>query len=705
MRARTALRNALCIVLGTAAIVLAGAANAARLDMIEYYNAATGHWFRTLDAGEIAAYDAKSGWVRTGLTFKVDTTAAEARPGSVPACQYGAPKYGADVRFYGVNPDECVYLSHYSDAVFQGTPFYASLPANGACPEDTQPVYRNFFNAGDVRFRFSVSMAAYRDASDVPQMQAQGLVFCVPGTSDAKRLDALRLLKQATFGPTDDLLARALQLGPAGFVDEQLAKASSAYPALAYYPVPAPDTCKVDPAAPTGPASICARDNYSLFQVQNRFLQNALTGDDQLRQRVAFAFSQIFVVSGVKVNLAYGMASYQEMLLEGALGNYRDLLYKVTLHPQMGHYLDMVNNDKPNAATGTAPNENYAREIMQLFSIGVVQLNSDGTAKLDAQGVPLPSYTQNAIEGNAHAFTGWTYPLLPGGTQRTHNATNYAGQMVAVDSNHDMLAKSILGGAILPAGQSAQRDLDATIDIIFNHPNVGPFIGRQLIQKLVTGSPSPAYVARIAAVFNNNGAGVRGDLRAVVRAILLDPEARGEVKSAPDYGHLREPVLYVTGLLRGLGGKSDGVYLRNQLTAMGQNLFNPPSVFNYYPPDHALESNGVTAPEFAIQDAATTFARVNFANTIIYGNGIAPDPTVPGAIGTSLDMTALRNLAGSPAALVDRLNTMLANGSLSASAIKIAIDAVSAVPASDTLERARVASYLVVTASQSQVDR
>ena len=694
------------ILAALAAIASFDSASASTVDAVEYYNPTTRHWFRTPHSSEIAAFDAKPAWVRTGLNFKVWPAAADASPSALPACQYSAPVYGADVRFYGVNPDECNFLRSYPEAVFEGTPFYAVMPQNGSCAEGTQSVYRNFYSAGDVRFRFSTSIAAYQDTSDVPKFQAQGTVFCVPGISDAKRADIVRLLMQSTFGPTDDLIAHVMQAGtPQAFVDEQLGKPASQYPQFFYYPISAPASCKFDASAPTGAASLCARDNYSLFQVQLSFLQHALTGEDQLRQRAAFALSQIFVVSGVKVNLAYGMAAYQQLLLDGAFGNFRDLLYKVTLNPVMGRYLDMVNNDKTDATNSTAPNENYAREIMQLFSMGVVELNLDGTPKYDAQGHRLPAYSQEIIEGFAHAFTGWTFPPLPGAAARLHNPVNFAGEMVVVESNHDKQPKFLLNGVVLPPGQSAQQDLNAAIDNIFNHSNVGPFISRQLIQKLVTGSPGAAYVARIASVFNNNGAGIRGDLSAVVRAILLDPEARGEIKTAGDFGHLKEPVLYVIGMLRALNGKSDGVYLRNQLSAMGQNLFNPASVFNYYPPDNTLASSGVTAPEFAIQDAATTFSRVNFANTLIYGNGIAPDPAVSGSVGTTVDLSSLRSLAYSPALLVDKLNTLMANGALSASALKIISDAVTTVPVGDTTERARLASYLVATASQSQVDR
>lgn len=517
--------------------------------------------------------------------------------------------------------------------------------------------------------------------------------------------DALRLLEQATFGPNEALLAHARTLGAAAFLNEQFAAPASTYPNFPYYPSTAPPECSYDSTNPTGPASLCNRDNYSLFQVQLRFFQDAMNAPDQLRQRVAFALSQIFVVSGNELNMAYAMAPYQQMLRAGAFGNFRQLLNDVTLSPAMGRYLDMVNNGKGDPARGIEPNENYARELLQLFSIGEVKLNLDGTPQLDGQGQAIPAYDQDAIEGFAKVFTGWTYPVRPGATPARYNPTNYEGQMVVWPSNHDTTAKELLDNFILPGGQTPEADLGAALDNIFNHPNVGPFISRQLIQHLVTSNPTPAYIARVATVFNNNGQNVRGDLRAVVQAILLDPEARGDNKTDANYGQLREPVLFVLNVLR-LCGQSDGVYLRGQVSAMGQNLFYSPSVFNYFPPDYGVPGTTLDGPEFAILNSSTAFSRANFINSIVYSsNGIAPDPTVPGAIGTKVNLQSLQALAGNPAQLVERLNELMLHNTMSTPMKNAIITAVQAVASTDTLGRARMAAYLVATSSQYQVER
>ncbi|HLX25272.1 MAG TPA: DUF1800 family protein, partial [Usitatibacter sp.] len=356
------------------------------------------------------------------------------------------------------------------------------------------------------------------------------------------KADAVRLVEQGTFGPTDALVAHVQAIGAQGWLNEQFAAPPSQYPSFAYVPPGAQVFCA------TNSNPNCIRDNYSLFLLQNAFFRNALSGPDQLRQRVAFALSQILVTSGVVVNMPYGMARYQQMLLDHAFGNFSDVLTEVTLSPVMGDYLNMVNNDKSNGTVN--PNENYAREILQLFSIGVWELNPDGTQKLDATGSPIPTYPQAIIDGYANLFTGWTYPPLPGATPRNHNPKNFSSDMVGVAAEHDFGVKVLMNSAVDTPGKSMPNDLAFGIQSIMQHPNVGPFIGKQLIQKLVTGNPSPAYVARVGAVFNDDGTGVKGNLRAVVNAILMDPEARGDAQSAATYGKLREPVLFVTGAAR-----------------------------------------------------------------------------------------------------------------------------------------------------------
>jgi uncharacterized protein (DUF1800 family) len=524
------------------------------------------------------------------------------------------------------------------------------------------------------------------------------------GSSAMSTADAARLLEQATFGPTASEVARVAALGFNGYMQEQLAKPPTGYSGFSYVPHTAATGCQFNASAPNGAASLCARDNYTPFQVQRQFFRNALTGSDQLRQRVAFALSQIFVVSGVEISEAYAMAAYQNMLLKDAFGNFRQLLQDVTLSPVMGHYLNMARNAKANPAQGTSPNENYAREIMQLFSIGLYQLNQDGSLQLDANGAPIPTYDQNVIDGFAALFTGWMYAPLPGAAVSWSAPFNFQSPMVSFPSYHDSTPKLLLNGVITPAGQSPEADLTLGLDTIFNHPNVGPFIGKQLIQHLVTSNPSPGYVARVAAVFANNGQGVRGDLGAVVQAILGDVEARGDAPSNPDAGHLREPALFMTTVLRALGGQSDGVWLRSWIR-MGQSVFSSPTVFNFYPPSYELPGTSTLAPEFFIENAASTLTRANFVAQLIFGGGAPPDPTVLGSTGTSVNLSAL---AGSPAlspdALVDELNVLLMHGSLSSAAHGVIVTAVESSPRNDPLGPVKTAAYLIASSQQFQVE-
>src|SRR5450631_877613 len=500
--------------------------------------------------------------------------------------------------------------------------------------------------------------------------------------------DAVRLLEQSTFGPNDALIGHVLQVGTQAFLDEQYAAPKSSYPVLKYVPAGQQVTF-----CPTDPDPQCGRDYYSLFLLQNAFFTNALSGADQLRQRMAFALGQLLVTSGLTVNAAYGMSQYQQIFLDNAFGNYEQIMTRVTLSPVMGEYLNMVNNDKPSVSV--SPNENYARELLQLFSIGVWQLNQDGTRTIDpTTGAPIPTYGQDEVEGFAHVFTGWTYPVLPGVAARTHNPKNYLGDMVPVDSNHDKGAKLLLGGVTLPAGGTIQADLTAAIHNVFMHPNVGPFISKQLIQKLVAGDPTPLYVSRVAAVFNNNGQGVRGDLKAVVNAILNDPEARGYAKGDTAYGKLREPVLFIAAAARMLGAQSDGVYLAQQTGQLGQPLFYPASVFNYYPPTYLLPDTANVAPEFAIQNSSTAINRYNFANTLSFGT-IAPITTLPGAIGTTPSWATLSGLANDPNAILDYLSAQMMHGTMSAEMRAAIAPAINAIPATNPQSRAKTAFYLV----------
>ena len=691
------------------AFVIALAASLAAFDasaleptatVIEFYNASLDHYFITAFPEEAAMLDQGvivPGWTRTGATWQAWANAGD-DPNALPVCRfYGSPT-GPNSHFYTADPAECAGVKQETAWRFEAIAFYIEVPQNGNCGADTTPVYRSFApgtGLSTMNHRYLVDMTMFEHMA--PSSILEGVVMCSPLSSAQKQADAVRLLEQATFGPDDALVAHVLAIGNQAFLDEQFAAPATIYPPLPYVPAGQQATfCATDPDPQ------CGRDYYSLFLLQNAFFQQALSANDQLRQRVAFALSQILVTSGLDVNLAYGMRGYQQLFRDNAFGNYETILSRVTLSPVIGDYLNMVNNDKPSATV--QPNENYARELLQLFSIGVWMLNADGTQMRDASGAPAPTYDQDAIEGFAHVLTGWTYPPLAGAVPRTHNPKNYLADMTPVDTNHDKGAKQLLAGTVLPAGQAIQDDLAQAIHNVFMHPNAGPFVGRQLIQKLVTGNPTPQYVARIAAVFNNNGLGIRGDIQAVVRAILTDPEARGAVKLDPAYGKLREPVLFMTGAARALGTQSDGVYFGQQSKALGQNLFYPPSVFNYYPPTYLLPDTAIVAPEFALANSSTAINRYNFANTLVFG-AIAPLATLPGAIGTTPSLAALSALAGDPAALLDCLDAQLLHGTMPSAMRTAILTALAAVPATDPLTRAKTAVYLVVTSPQYQVER
>ena len=412
---------------------------------------------------------------------------------------------------------------------------------------------------------------------------------------------ATRLLDQTTFGPTLSSVQHVQQIGMAAYLNEQFI---------------APTTLM--PAIPNPPVATCPNGTFSC--AQSSFWKNALTANDQLRQRVAFALSQIFVVSTDMVN-ARTIPSYQNLLAGDAFGNFRQLLNDVATSPAMGAYLNMLNSGA--APGGQIANENFARELMQLFTTGLYLLNPDGTPQLDAQGLPQPVYTEAQIQAYARALTGWTYANPTGGipTSFPNGVPNFDQPMQAIEVAHDMSAKVLLSGVTLPAGQTAEQDLSGVIDSIFNHPNVGPFVGRQLIQHLVTGNPSPAYVGRVAAVFANDGSGVRGDMRAVITAILTDPEARAaDTDPAANGGHLREPILYLTGILRALQftnvnpqGRYDAA--SNYTSPLGQVPYGAASVFNFYPPTYVIPGTAVNAPEFALENTAAATLRMTLADT------------------------------------------------------------------------------------------
>ncbi len=709
-------RKKMVRILGAATVAaVTGSVNAIEptATVVEFYNAALDHYLIATSPREVAALDANvaiPGWKRTGVEWKAWARATD-KPGAAPACRFSAAgRVGPDSYYYTANADECDVARRSPEWTYEGIAFWIDVPdgalPSASCAAGTTPVYGSHLagsNARDISFRYvtDLTLQARMSRGSTPD----GVVMCAPLSSAQIDADVVRFLEQATWGPTEALIRQVRERGIAAYLDAQLAMPSTRYTSFAPVPSSRPDTCIDDRTLPLTAVSFCARDNYTLFQLQREFFRHAVEAPDQLRQRVAFALSQILVTSGTDINRVYAMQRYQQLLADLAFGNFQAVLTEVTLSPAMGNYLDMANNRKANPVTGIEPNENYARELMQLFSIGTVEVALDGTPLKDADGKPIATYGQDEIEGFAHVFTGWTYPTAPGAASRPLNGPYYDGPMEERSAFHDYGAKTLIDGATAAAGLSMGADLANAIRAVFMHPNVGPFIAKQLIQKLVTGDPTPGFVARIATVFNDNGSGVRGDLRAVVRAILLDPEARGATKLDPGYGKLREPAKFVAGAARVLNATTDGVFFRAQTAAMGQPIFMAPSVFNYYPPDYVVPGTTSLGPEFAIQNTSTALARANFTNTLAFAAAIAPDATVYGATGTNVDWTPWAALAGNPAVLIDRLDRLLMHGTLSTSAKSAIETAVVVIPATDPVARAKTAFYLIITSSQYQVER
>jgi uncharacterized protein (DUF1800 family) len=484
--------------------------------------------------------------------------------------------------------------------------------------------------------------------------------------------DAARFLNQATYGPVGPDEATTLSTDPHGFDPWLAAQFSQPLAShLAY----------IDAASAAG-------ETISSHQVMESFWKQAVTGPDQLRQRVALALSEILVISDQNGNVEPdGMARYLDVLNRDAFGNYRQLLADVTLDPTMGVYLNMLRNDKGDPAHGRNPNENYAREVMQLFSIGLYKLNPDGTLLIDATGLPVPTYTQDMVMGLAQVFTGWTF--AGGDHSRSSNfysvTPNWRVPMESWPDHHSPGTKLLLGGVTLPAGQTPEQDLNAALDVIFNHPNVGPFICRELIQRLVTSNPSPAYVYRCGQAFANNGQGVRGDMQAVVRAILLDYEARSTTFVAQQgYGHLREPIVRLGGLLRLLhatppaDGKFRIWYLQSESYGLDQNPLRAPTVFNFFEPTYvlpgAVAQAGLVSPEFKITNETSVFGTADYLRGFIFrGIGTAPLTIVPdySSLVSLSDSNLLAELNlvlmanGMPPAMQAALQTALANPSFS----------------------------------------
>lgn len=471
--------------------------------------------------------------------------------------------------------------------------------------------------------------------------------------------EAARFLTQATFGATDDSIAAVRSQGYGDWIDQQLVMPVSGSHV---------DFMTARRALPGAP-------NPSVNEFYGSFWQQAVTAPDQLRQRVKLALSEIFVISVTDTHVdELGAASFYDMLGANAFGNFRTLLEQVTLHPMMGTYLTWLANQKEDPTTGRHPDENYAREVMQLMTIGVTKLNNDGTPQVDQTGARIATYSAEDITDLAKVFTGYSW-YSPNPTNSTflggnRDASADLRSMIPYPNFHSISAKTFLGKTIPASNVSDPAgDLKIALDTLFNHPNVGPFISRQLIQRLVTSNPSPAYVNRVATVFNNNGKGVRGDMAAVVKAILTDPDARN-VSAAiadPNYGKLREPVVRMANWMRAFNtqSKTGGWLLASTSanTSLSESVLTSPSVFNFFrpgysPPATKVGNLGYVAPEFQIVDEVSVAGYLNTMQNAI-NNGV----------GTSSDIaTTYPNevaVANDPNALADRVGLLLLNGQMS----------------------------------------
>lgn len=480
-----------------------------------------------------------------------------------------------------------------------------------------------------------------------------------PGNNGAN-LTAGRFLEQAAFGPTPQEILNVQSKGINIWLDEQFSMPESAFP------------------IPSQSGS-----------VPSLTLNRLTTAPDQLRQKMAWALGQIIVISMNKNIYPNEYVPYQQILSHDAFGNYRTLLGDIAMSPQMGKYLDLANSNKPGSGSGA--NENFPRELLQLFGIGINQLNLDGSLKLQ-NGQPIPTYTQTDVKQVALALTGWTYPTAAGAQPQANNWENFSQpKMETRPNNHDTSAKSFLGCS-LPAGQTVQQDMDGVLDCVFNHPNMGPFLATRLTRSLVSSNPSGPFIQRIATVFNNNGSGVRGDLKAVLKAILTDVEARQDTATV-DSGRLKDPIYFIVSFVRMMNGTIvPATIIPWNFVAMGESVNNPPSVFSYYSPMYRLPMNpALYGPEFQIFTPTESVKEANMVLQMIQQPNSDP----------AIDLSSFNAVSGNTAQLLDVVDQKFFYGRMPAAmrtALATAIDA-----SYDNNQRVQTALFLAALTGQYQV--
>ncbi|MEO8672180.1 MAG: DUF1800 family protein [Tahibacter sp.] len=509
----------------------------------------------------------------------------------------------------------------------------------------------------------------------------------------ASDADAARFLTQATFGPTRAEITRLRSLGYSLWIDQQL----SAPPTLARPFMDAVNT-----------ALVAGGQTIGHNQRLDRWFYTAAYAPDQLRQRMAFALSQIFVISDQNGTLSgepIQVTEYWDMLARDAFINYRTLLGDVTYNPSMGKYLSHFRNRK--AATGREPDENYAREVMQLFSIGLIERNLNFSPLLNA-GQPIATYDQNVITNYAKLFTGFNYS----DATTIFNGTNTYLAMTCIATEHDVTLKTVLDGMTIAAGQTCAQDVSDGLNIITAHPNVAPFISRQLIQRFVGSNPSANYIQRVAQKFQNNGSGERGDLGAVIKAILTDSEARGAPTATS--GKLREPLLRLTAMWRAFDAQVPPTSafgeikmgLTNPTGTYGQRPLGAATVFNFYEPDYQqpgpIENAQLYSPEMQIINESTTFAIAN--NLYNYSWNSYIGMTTPPTDRPLLDLTSLTSLA-TPTAMVDEANLRMMYGSMSSNMRTTMINMLTFMTGASTVEKARSLIYIVAISPEAAMQR
>jgi uncharacterized protein (DUF1800 family) len=645
------------------------------------------HYFSALATDNLGATRLASAWI------EVKSATVDPPKNKAPAVALTAPAGGTTI-FAGATVALSANASD-SDGTVAGVSFFAGANLIGqasAAPWSASWVA----TPGD----FDITAVATDDKGLATTSAPVSIsVVGPPPALDAGTRDAARFLVQATFGPRSiaEILA-ARDRGYEGWLADQFSTQANSH--VAY----------VNARKAAGEKPYEERAYEAIWQ-------QWLFESGQLRARMSFALSEIFVISDVAPDLdTYAMSSYMDMLNRNAFGNYRQLLEDVTLHPAMGHYLNMIGSKKANPANGTHPNQNYAREVMQLFSIGLYKLNPNGTRMLDAAGNPIPTYDQSIVEGMAAAFTGWNFAGNDTSNPELFDPAkeDWVDPLIPWEMHHDNQVKTLFDGMQLPAGQSARTDMKLALDAIFNHPNVGPFVGRELIQRFVTSNPSPAYIARVAATFNNNGQGVRGDLKAVIRAVLLDPEARDLAKATEaGWGKQREPVIRFANFLRGFNatspsGRNRIDFLDSADEGLNQSPLLAPSVFNFFSPNYRqpgpLSAANLVAPEFQITTETSMVGGLNFfarlARNGFYGN----DDTR-----LTLNFADLNALAPRPADLADRLNLLLFAGAMSTQLRTTLITTLSALPMPKTgggvTDRVKAALILVAMSPEFVIQK